>query len=112
MAALIIRGQARRTGWLALIIGLIWAFSLNGTVTAYWAHSIANELNPAQPGSALLNQLGLIKATLPWLGFFRFLGMGFLFTGITVALTVIIRTLQGQEKTLRQFIQAHAASGD
>ncbi len=95
-------------GWIILIVGLIWALSLNGVVTSYWKHSIANELNPAQPGSALLAQLGLINANLPWLSFLRFLGMAFLFTGITVALTVIIRTLQTQEKMLQKFLQARS----
>lgn len=95
-------------GWMVLIAGFVWALFLNGTVLSYWAHSIANELNPAQPGSTLLQQLGLIKGTLPWLGFLRFLGMAFLFTAITVALTVIIRTLQHQEQTLRNFIAARS----
>jgi uncharacterized membrane protein len=100
-------------GWMALLIGLVWAFALNGTVTSYWAHSIANELNPAVAGSALLQQLGVIKASLPWLAALRFLGMGLLLTAITVALTVIIRTLQFQNKTLAAFAQARTpATGD
>jgi hypothetical protein len=93
-------------GWIVLIIGLIWALSLNGVAISYWNHSIASELNPAEAGSLLLTQLGVITSTLPWLGFVRFLGMSFLFTGITVALTVIIRTLQHQEKTLLKFVEA------
>jgi hypothetical protein len=36
--------------------------------------------------------------------------MAFLFTGITVALTVIIRTLQHQNETLRTFIDARQSS--
>lgn len=95
-------------GWMVLLIGVIWAFALNGTVTSYWAHSIANELNPAQAGSALLNQLATIQASLPWLATLRFLGMGLLLTGITVALTVIIRTLQMQNKVLAGFVQKNA----
>lgn len=94
-------------GWIALIAGLIWALALNGVVTSYWNHSIANELNPAQPGSALLTALGVINGALPWLGFLRFLGMSFLFTGITIALTVIIRTLQFQQRSLENFVRAH-----
>ena len=97
-------------GWMALIIGLIWAFALNGTVASYWAHSIANELNPAVAGSALLSQLATIQASLPWLATLRFLGMGLLLTAITVALTVIIRTLQMQNKMLSGFVQKKAAS--
>jgi hypothetical protein len=99
-------------GWMVFIVGLIWALVLNGTVTSYWAHSIANELNPAQSGSTLLNQLGTITATLPWLGFLRFLGMALALSAITAALTVVIRTLQHQEDMLRSFIKARAASGD
>ena len=90
-------------GWIVLITGLIWAFVLNGTVTSYWSNSIATILNPAEAGSVLLAQLGIIKATLPWLNALRFLGMALLFTGITLPLTVIIRTLQFQEKALLKF---------
>lgn len=93
-------------GWMVLIAGFIWALFLNGTVVSYWSHSIAGELNPAAAGSTLLRQLGVIRGTLPWLGALRFLGMALLFTGITAALTVIIRTLQHQEQTLRNFIAA------
>ena len=79
----------------------------------HWAHSIANELNPAAAGSALLQQLGVIQASLPWLAALRFLGMGLVLTAITVALTVIIRTLQYQNKSLSNFVQASSsASGD
>lgn len=92
-------------GLLLLIVGLVWALSLNGVVSSYWNHSIATELNPAQPGSTPLSQLAVIQQSLPWLNFLRFLGMAFLFTGITVALTVIIRTLQFQERVLENFVQ-------
>ena len=95
-------------GWMLLIIGLIVALWLNGTVTSYWNQSIANELNPAAASSALLSQLGLITSTLPWLGLFRFAGMALLFSAITIALTVIIRTLQFQEKTLQKFVDARS----
>lgn len=97
-------------GWMVLIIGVIVAFSINGTVTSYWAHAIATELNPAQSGSLLLNQLGAIKATLPWIALMRFVGMSLVFTAITVSLTVIIRTLQYQETTLRNFVAARSSS--
>jgi hypothetical protein len=95
-------------GWMVLLIGLIWALALNPVVASYWNHSIAAELNPAQTGSTLLGQLGLIMGSLPWLGFLRFLGMSLLFTAITVALTVIIRTLQFQEGVLENFVQARS----
>ena len=92
-------------GWMVLLIGFLWALSLNSTVVSYWNHAIATELNPATAGSALLAQLSVIKATLPWLTALRFLGMSLVFSAITVALTVIIRTLQHQEKTLNNYVQ-------
>jgi hypothetical protein len=99
-------------GWMILIISLIVALITNGEVVFYYGHSIANELNPAEPGSPLLSSFGLIKGIQPWLGALRFLGMAFLFTAITIALTVIIRTLQHQEKSLKMFIKGRlAASG-
>jgi len=97
-------------GWAVLIGGFIVALWLTvASVVPYWSNSIANVLNPATAGSDLLQQLGLIKAVTPWLGALRFFGMALLFTAITVALTVIIRTLQHQEKTLRGFIKARSA---
>ena len=105
--------MAMMMGWILLLVGLIWALALNsGTVIPYWNHSIATELNPAEAGSFLLSQLGLITGTLPWLAFLRFTGMAFLFTAITVALAVVIRTLQHQEKSLLKFIEARSSAGN
>ena len=97
-------------GWMILLIGFIWALVSNGTVTVYWANSIANTLNPATEGSTLLRQLGAIEGVKPWLSALRYTGMAFVFTAITVALTVIIRTLQHQERTLRNFVRARTAA--
>ncbi len=66
-------------------------------------------INFAQIGLALLEQLGFITSTLPWLNALRFFGMAFLFTAITVALTVVIRTLQAQEKILNKFYQVRSS---
>ena len=95
-------------GWMLLIIGLIAAIATNGTVSAYWSNSVAVVLNPAGVGSIHLDRLAIITGVKPWLGALRLTGMTLLFTAITVALTVIIRTLQGQEMVLRRFIQARA----
>lgn len=92
----------------ALVIGLVLAF---GVVPAYWNHSIANELNPAQPGSALLAQLGVVSSYAAWLDPLRMVGMAFLFTGITLALTVIIGTLRWQANTLVNFYQQAQRQG-
>ncbi len=91
----------------ALIIGIVLAVTV---VPDYWNHSIANELNSAQPGSALLRQLETVSSFAKWLNPLRMLGMAFLFTGITIALTVIIGTLRVQAKLMIGFYN-RATSG-
>ena len=86
----------------ALIIGLALA---TGVVPSYYNHSITNELNPAQPGSELLAQLGIVSSFADWLNPLRMVGMAFLFTAITLALTVIIGTLRTQADGLVNFYQ-------
>lgn len=48
----------------ALIVGIVLA---TGVVPAYWNHSIANALNPAEVGSTLLSQLGVVSSFAKWL---------------------------------------------
>ncbi|HEX9675030.1 MAG TPA: hypothetical protein VGA07_03550, partial [Anaerolineales bacterium] len=60
------------------------------------------ELNPAQPGSGLLAQLAVVSSFADWLNPLRMVGMAFLFSGITLALTVIIGTLRTQAGMLAQ----------
>lgn len=84
----------------ALIIGIVLA---TGVVPDYWAHAIASELNPAQAGSALLGQLGIVSSFAKWLNPLRMVGMAFLFTSIVLALTVIIGTLRLQADLLVNF---------
>ena len=83
-----------------LIVGIVLAA---GVVPSYWDHSIASELNPAGVGSVLLTQLGVVGSFAKWLNPLRLTGMAFLFTGITVALTVIIGTLRLQADLLVKF---------
>lgn len=84
----------------ALVIGLVLA---TGVVPDYWNHSIANELNQAAAGSDLLSQLGVVSSFAAWLNPLRMVGMSFLFSAITIALTVIIGTLKGQAQLLIKF---------
>ncbi|NIN66312.1 MAG: hypothetical protein GTO63_16805 [Anaerolineae bacterium] len=93
---------------LVLLTGLWLA---TGVVPSYWNHSIANELNLAQPGSELLAQLGVISSFSDWLSPLRMVGMAFLFTGITIALTVIIGTLRMQAGMLSRFYQEASSRG-
>lgn len=86
----------------ALVIGVVLA---TGVVPAYWNNSIANTLNTAEAGSALLSQLGVITSFPHWLTPLRMVGMAFLFTAITIALTVIIKTLRIQGKLLLRFYE-------
>ncbi len=85
-----------------LVVGIVLGV---GVVSDYWNHSIANELNPAQAGSVLLSQLSVIGSYFYWLNPLRMVGMAFLFTAITVALTVIIGTLRMQTKLLNGLVQ-------
>jgi hypothetical protein len=87
---------------IVLIVGIVFAA---GVISDYWNHSIANELNTAQPDSALLAQLSLVNSYFYWLNPLRMVGMAFLFTAITVALTVIIGTLRMQTKMLTGLVQ-------
>jgi len=84
----------------ALVVGIMLAA---GVVPAYYSHSIANQLDLAQPGSELLTQLGLVSSFADWLNPLRMVGMAFLFTAITLALTVIIGTLRTQAAMLVSF---------
>jgi len=97
-------------GWMVLLAGLIVALATLPTVSSYWNNSVAEVLNQAQAGNTLLDQLGLIQSAQPWLNALRFSGMALLFTAITLALTVVIRTLQAQEKTLRNFVTARTSA--
>jgi hypothetical protein len=87
---------------IVLIVGIVLAV---GVVSGYWNNSIANELNPAQPGSVLLSQLSVVSSYFYWLNPLRMIGMAFLFTAITVALYVIIGTLRMQAKMLTGLVQ-------
>ena len=78
-----------------------------------WNNSIATELNSAVSGSPILAQLGVVSSYAHWLNPLRMLGMAFLFTSITLALTVIIGTLRGQADLLVGFCErASTASGN
>jgi hypothetical protein len=92
-----------------LVIGVVLAVSV---IPSYWNHSIANELNTAQPGSALLTQLGVVTSYAFWLNPLRLVGMALLFTGITLALTVIVGTLRVQAKLLIGFYREASGSRD
>jgi hypothetical protein len=87
---------------IVLVVGLVGNF---GVVSKYWNHSIATELNQAQPGSVLLAKLPVISRYFFWLNPARMAGMAFLFTVITVALTVNIGTLHMQTNLLNGLVQ-------
>ncbi len=75
----------------ALGIG-IWLATVAGDV---YGNSIA-DVDAAAEGSALLADLGTVKAVKAWLTPMEFLGMAFLFTGITLALATIVTVLRFQ----------------
>ena len=80
----------------ALVIGIVEATLAYG----YWNNSIANVLDPAVEGSALLSTLSTINSIKIWLEPFKFVGMAFLLTGIGLALATIVRVLRWQSNRL------------
>lgn len=100
--------MAMMLGLILVIISLVVALQTVPTVASYWNHAIASQLDPAPEGSFLLSQLGFIQSQLVWIDALKFLGMALLFTGITLALTVIIRTLKFQEDALQGWLRVLA----
>ncbi len=105
-------------GWLTIMITVLIALLvLSPTGASYWGDNAKAIRDGAEIGSPLLGQLTTIQwwpkflVSLAILGIASFMtGIALEFAAITVALTVIIRTLQHQEKTLRSFIRARAAA--
>ncbi len=87
-------------GMMILIAALVIGITVALQAGDYWNHSIADELNPATEGSALLADLGSINAAKLWLEPFKFVGMAFLLTGIGLALATIVRGLRWQANRL------------
>lgn len=87
-------------GLMILMVALVIAIMVAGMASSYWNHSVANELNPAGAGSALLMMLANISAAKLWLAPLKFVGMAFLFTGIGLALATIVRVLRWQSTRL------------
>ncbi|MDQ7024685.1 MAG: hypothetical protein Q9P44_03920 [Anaerolineae bacterium] len=90
-------------GVMTLVITFIVSLVMMGVASSYWDNSIANTLNPAQAGSELLTQLGTLSSYNAWLAPLRIVGMGMLFTGILIALSVIIYNLRVQSELLVDF---------
>ena len=84
---------------LMAVLGIgIWLATIAGDV---YGNSIA-DVNAAAAGSDLLADLGTVKAVKAWLTPMEFLGMAFLFTGITLGLATIVTVLQFQAQRLVQ----------
>ena len=83
---------------LTLIFGVYFAVV---DVSTYFVGSSQSVLN-AQTNTTLLGSVSSFKA---WLNPLQMIGMSFLFVAITIALLVIIRTLNTQNKILREFKQ-------
>ena len=90
---------------LMLLIGtFIVSIVISQQAGDYWNHSIASELDVAAAGSALLSQLGTIKAEAAWLAPLKFLGLALILTGIGFALGAIIKVLRAQAQMLVGFV--------
>ena len=95
-------------GFIIVILSVVIGFVNSQTAAAYFAKS------KAVRETTLMAERAAVESTKLWLPYFKFLGLGmvlggimmaFLFTSITVALTVIIGTLRMQTKLLSALIQ-------
>ena len=86
-------------GMMILIASLIVAIGVAAESYGYWNHSIATELNPAA-GNQLLGRLSTINTVNAWLAPFKYVGVGWLLTGIGLALASIIRVPRWQSERL------------
>lgn len=96
-------------GVMLLVIAFIVNLVMVGVAGSYWNNSIAETLNPAAPGSELLTQLGTLSSYNAWLAPLRIVSMGMLFTGILIALSVIIYNLRVQSELLVEFARKSKA---
>jgi len=80
----------------AVVVGIVDA----AITFDYWNHSIANELDQAVEGSALLNTLSTINSIDMWVKPLTFVGMASLLSGIGLALATIVRVLRWQSSRL------------
>jgi len=84
---------------LIAVLGIgIW---LSTVASDVYGNAIS-DIRAAPAGSALLADLGTIMAVKAWLTPLEFLGMAFLFTGITLALATIVTVLRFQASRLVQ----------
>ena len=93
-------------GLMVLMATLVVSIVLSQQVGDFFNHSIALELDPAPAGSALLSQLGTIKAEAAWLAPLKFLGLGLIMTGIGFALAAITKVLRAQAEMIVGFISS------
>lgn len=91
-------------GLMILVAAFLISLWLAGVTAGYWNHSIATELDTARAGSALVGQLATIQSVKAWLEPLKFVGIGFLLTGISLALTTIRKILQFQAARILELV--------
>ncbi len=94
-------------GLMLLMATLVVSIVLSQQVGDFFNHSIALELDPAPAGSALLAQLGTIRAEAAWLTPLKFFGLAILLTGIGFALAAIIKVLRTQAEMIVGFLSGN-----
>ena len=95
-------------GLMTLVAALAIGVWLSGIAADVYGNAIA-EINAAPAGSGLLADLGTVKAVKMWLTPMEFLGMAFLFTGITLALATIVTALKFQARRLVEIANEKAS---
>lgn len=87
-------------GLMVLIVAVVVGIVDAAITFDYWNHSIANELDQAAEGSALLSTLSTINSIDMWVKPLKFVGMASLLSGIGLALATIVQVLRWQSSRL------------
>ena len=83
-------------GFMILIATFIVGIWLTGQNAEFWNNSIAAQIDAAQAGDPLLEQLGRINAVKAWQEPLKFVGVATMFVAIGLALATIVKVLRAQ----------------
>jgi len=95
-------------GLMILIVNLIISAIIGGLAWDVYGHSVA-EINAAEPGSGLLDDLSTVNTYKAWLTPFKFVGIAFILVGISFAVHTILQVIRFQGQRIRELAQTAAS---
>ena len=88
-------------GLMILIVNLIIAGIIGAEAWDVYGHSVA-EINAAESGSGLLDDLGTVNTFKTWLEPFKFVGLATILVGISMAVHTILQVIRFQGQRIRE----------